>query len=175
MNTAGWVVALVVVIIIAGGAWWYTSNQTNTQAPATTTEQGSAAGTVPSGSGSDAGMQDNGVVGGDASAGVGTPKTVTVSYNGNAFSPQAVTVKKGDTVNFVASGAQFWVAADDHPTHAKYDGTNRGAHCAAGYSGAAAFDACASGTSYSFTFGKTGSFDYHNHLNATQGGRVVVE
>jgi hypothetical protein len=37
-----------------------------------------------------------------------------------------------------------------------------------------AFDQCSAGTSYAFTFGKIGSWGYHNHLNHGATGTVVV-
>ncbi len=177
MNSTSWIWALVAVIIIGGGAWWYLSNNNTTQPAATTTEQ--TTGTETSGSqastGSDQGMQDNGVTG-SVSAGVGTLKTVTITYGANGFSPANVTINKGDTVSFInQSGGNMWVASDAHPTHAEFDGTSRAEHCAAGYSGPTPFDQCTSGSSYSFTFTKTGTFNFHNHVAAQFGGKIVVQ
>jgi plastocyanin len=102
--------------------------------------------------------------------------SATVTYNGSTFSPSSVTIAKGGTVNFVATNGQsMWVASAPHPTHTGYDGTSESVHCAAGYTGPAPFDMCAAGTSFSFTFDKTGSFVYHNHLNTSAHGTVVVQ
>ncbi len=181
MNTTGWVWALVAVIIIAGGAWWYVSSNNNSAAPATSTtdNSGSLTGTVATTTGNDQGQPDTGV---QASVTVTTPKTVTVTYNGSAFSPSTITVNKGDTVKFVdtdqrgaGTAGTMWVASDPHPTHTGYDGTSRTTHCAAGYSGPAPLDQCSTGSTFSFTFTKVGTFGYHNHDSSSDMGTVVVQ
>lgn len=101
--------------------------------------------------------------------------SVTVTYNGSSFSPSTVTIQKGGTVNFVSTAGAMWVASAPHPSHTGYDGTDRATHCAAGYTGAAPFDQCASGTSFSFTFNKTGSWQYHDHMNTGAHGTVIVQ
>lgn len=107
------------------------------------------------------------------------PKTVTVSYTNNGFSPKDVTINLGDTVTWVNnSQTPMWVASGVHPTHTLYDGTSEQDHCAAGYAGPAPFDACggvAPGSSYSFTFNETGTHQYHNHLSAGDTGSVTVK
>ena len=69
----------------------------------------------------------------------------------------------------------MWVASDEHPSHTGYDGTSRTEHCAANYTGPAAFDQCGSGSQYSFTFNKTGAFDFHNHAAAQFTGTIIVQ
>lgn len=105
-----------------------------------------------------------------------TAKNVTVIYGANGFSPASVTIKKGDTVTFVATSGsgRMWVASDQHPSHQGYSGTSKSEHCVAGYS-PAPFDQCTNDTSFSFTFGKTGTWGYHNHSNAGDSGVVVVQ
>jgi len=80
-------------------------------------------------------------------------------------------------VTFVnQSSNSFWPASALHPTHTVYSGTSLEEHCpdAANES----FDACgpiAAGSSWSFTFNKSGSWNYHDHLNASHFGKIVVE
>ncbi len=94
---------------------------------------------------------------------VATAKTVTITYNGTAFSPASVTVKAGDTVKFVsASETPVWPASGPHPTHTNLPGFD-------------AKESLANGASYSYKFTKTGSWAFHNHLNPSQTGKVVVE
>ncbi len=106
------------------------------------------------------------------------PKTVTVTYSDSGFSPALIELSAGDTVKFVnASSRNMWVGANQHPTHGEYDGSTRSAHCIAGYDGPAPFDACEpvqSGSSWSFTFTKRGTWGYHDHINASAHGTVVV-
>jgi plastocyanin len=85
-----------------------------------------------------------------------------VTYTGSGFIPPILSVDSGTTVRFYnASNAAFWPASDPHPAHTDYPG----------------FDALRSygtGESYYFTFLRTGTWGYHNHLNPTQTGSIVV-
>lgn len=100
-------------------------------------------------------------------------ETVTVTYTDQGFQPKTVNVKKGTKVTFVnESSKNMWVGVDEHPAHMNYAGTPRQDHCPD--TAGTAFDQCATGTTYSFTFQKTGTWDYHNHVAATDEGTVVV-
>jgi len=101
----------------------------------------------------------------------------TVAISDTGFEPADVTVSAGDTVTFVNNGqAPHWPASDVHPTHTSYPGSDIqkcGTAEAAGI-----FDACKglqTGEEYSFTFTEPGSWEYHDHLNARQGGTITVE
>src|SRR6185312_16178924 len=164
-STIAWVV--IIILIIAGGAWYFVSSN-NSALPTDTTQTTDTTGATNT-------TDTSGI---EATVGVstGTSKTVTVSYTAQGFSPSSVTINKGDTINFVDNtNSPFWVASAPHPTHEGYDGTTRDQHCAAGYTGAAPFDECSNGTSFNFTFNKTGSFPYHNHNDHSQFGTVVVQ
>jgi plastocyanin len=102
------------------------------------------------------------------------PTPVAISYDGTNFSPAEVTVKKGGTVTFTSTVSTMWVASGPHPAHTGYDGTDRAAHCTAGYAGAVPFDQCASGSSYSFTFGTIGTWGFHDHKNSSAHGKITV-
>jgi plastocyanin len=161
-----WIWLVVAVVVIGGGVWWWQSSQTPAAAPSTSMGLN--------------GSPNQGNLGGANAGsvqqpGAATPKTVTVSYDGNTFSPASVTINKGDTVQFVATSGRMWVASNPHPAHTGYDGTSRSQHCASGYSGPAPFDECAAGTSYSFTFDKTGTWGYHDHMNDGATGTVIVQ
>lgn len=86
---------------------------------------------------------------------------VIINASGN-FSPKTVTVKKGGIVTWVnQSPFEIWPASAPHPVHTNYPG----------------FDAqkgIANGETYSFTFDKTGTWNYHNHLNVASTGVVEV-
>lgn len=110
-----------------------------------------------------------------SSSGTGAPMTATVTYDGNSFSPSTVTVRAGGTVSFTDTSGTMWIASDPHPVHNGYDGTTRQQHCASGYTGAAPFDECSAGSSFSFTFKKIGSWGYHDHLNSGARGTIVVQ
>lgn len=149
---------IIAIIVLGGGYWlWTSSEDTGTNIPANTTPGGSSAATSTG-----------------TTSGSTAPMTATVTYDGNSFSPQSVTVRRGGTVTWVnSSGESMWIASAQHPTHTAYDGTTREDHCPdpAGE----AFDQCAGGTgNYSFTFDKTGAWNYHDHLNPTVFGSVRV-
>jgi plastocyanin len=180
MKTSTIIAVVVALIIIVGGWYWYANysqpaslttnttinNSTNTSDNTPSTNTGTT-----SNNGQDADVN----AGVSASVGNSVPTTATVTRTSSGFSPKTITIKKGGTVTFVNQGSGgMWIGSDEHPSHTQYDGTSRSAHCAAGYTGAKPFDQCASGNSYSFTFTKTGTFDYHNHLQATEGGVVKV-
>lgn len=88
---------------------------------------------------------------------------LTVTATDTGFSPSQLTIKSGETVVFLnQSSSAVWPASDPHPIHTGLPG----------------FDAkhgLAHGESYEFTFVKTGSFGYHNHLNPSTRGTIVVE
>ncbi len=98
---------------------------------------------------------------------------MTVTYGPKGFDPKSITIKSGETVTFVnESESGMWVASSKHPTHADYpEKTDK--DCLG-----STFDECVSvgtGGSYSFTFKKTGTWNYHNHVAPSDWGTVVVE
>lgn len=100
----------------------------------------------------------------------------TVRYQNGQFTPQTVAVQQGDTVEFISPDDEdMWVGSDAHPTHTQYAGTTVSEHCQDGDETSRAFDQCSVGDTYTFTFEQTGEWDYHNHVNASAGGTIVVE
>ncbi len=92
----------------------------------------------------------------------------------NGFTPDNISIKIGDTVKFVnKSNSEMWVASADHPTHTKYSGTTRAEHCPD--TANSAFDQCAAGSEFSFTFAKAGTWGYHNHKNPRMQGTILVQ
>ena len=170
---------LIVAVVVVGGAYWYWQS---TQVPAMSDDGTPAAVDQmddANTSASNTGTPTNGGTSAGVAVGVTTgstaPMSATVNYNGDAFSPSTVTIAKGGTVTFVSTAHDMWVASNPHPTHTGYDGTSRDVHCAAGYAGAAPFDQCKVGSSFTFTFNKTGTWGYHNHMNPGLTGTVIVQ
>ncbi len=79
------------------------------------------------------------------------------------FNPISTTISLDETVVFVnKAGGSAQPASDPHPSHAYLAG----------------FDpkrALAPGESWSFTFRKSGTWKYHDHLNVSRTGEVVVK
>lgn len=97
----------------------------------------------------------------------------TVSYTASGFSPATVEISQGDTVRFVNEGAgEMWVASAVHPTHTEYAGTSRQEHCENGSEDT--FDQCGTAGSFTFTFDQAGEWGYHNHVNSSHQGTVIV-
>lgn len=87
-------------------------------------------------------------------------KTVTVTSLG--FEPKIVTVKAGTKVVWINnSAATANVSSAVHPTHLVYPPLNLGS-----------FE---NGKTVSLIFDKPGTYKYHNHLNPSQTGQVVIE
>ena len=96
----------------------------------------------------------------------GTPQTTqeesTITYGTNGFSPATLTIKAGTKVTWTnKSGKTFDVESDPHQIHTSYPPMN--------------FGAFSDGSSVSLVFDKTGTYRYHNHLNPSQTGTVIVQ
>jgi len=101
-------------------------------------------------------------------------EVVTVTYTAGGFESDTVTIEQGEQVRWVnESGSAMWIATDLHPSHAEYEGTTRSEHCPDEDN--SSFDQCETGDVYTFTFDKAGEWGYHNHVNASHGGTVIVE
>lgn len=153
-------VLLVVLLLVALGGWYWST--TRPVAPVSPTINTPSPVVVPAATATK-----------EAQGSTTAPMTATVNYTANGFTPDPVTIKQGGTVTFVSKdGSPMWVASNAHPTHMQYDGTSKKEHCP-DVKGTA-FDQCSSGASYSFTFLKVGSWNYHNHVNADDGGTITV-
>lgn len=106
-----------------------------------------------------------------------TGKNYEVIYSDSGYSPSKITIKLGDTVTFKnQSSFGMWTSSAMHPTHIIYSGTSLSEHCPDAQN--ITFDECASaqpGESWSFTFNKVGTWRYHNHVQSSDFGTVVVE
>lgn len=88
--------------------------------------------------------------------------TLIVTFTDKGFSPTSLTIKKGQTVTFVNnSSGKMWVAANPFPTSSEYPAFNEKS-------------GVSNGSSWSFTFDKTGVWFYHNHYSPAQGAKIVV-
>lgn len=89
-----------------------------------------------------------------------TQAAVTLTATG--FNPQIITVKVGTKVAWTnKSGENATVNSAPHPTHTAYPPLNLGTFV--------------DGAIVSLVFDKAGSYGYHNHLDASQKGTVIVE
>ena len=87
---------------------------------------------------------------------------VTIELTNSGFTPQEVFLKPGGTVTFVNKrNSHFWPASDDHPTHTIYPEFD-------------SHEALDPNESWDFTFIKTGTWKYHDHLSVAFTGIIHV-
>lgn len=90
------------------------------------------------------------------------PKNHIIYLTANGFSPESITVRKGDSITWVNSDIRYhWPASNHHPTHKEYPTDKKG--CLGSY-----LDACRGlkkGETYTFIFDKVGVFGMHDHLS----------
>lgn len=158
---------VVVALILIGGGWYAYKAAQPTEVLAPTPEAGGSDFT-----GSGFVQQIPSSLPGDSMATASpstspssSPKTsaVTITISDTEFSPATVTVKAGTTVTFVNNGQGLHrPASDPHPTHTDLPGfdSKRG---------------LSTGESYSFVFDKVGTWGFHDHLNTSMTGSVVVQ
>lgn len=100
-----------------------------------------------------------------------------VFFKDSGYEPKTLTIKKGETVIFInTTQTPTWPASADHPAHTVYPGSDI-AKCGT-LEQATIFDACRglqTGESWSFKFNNIGAWNYHDHLNPSQSGTIVVE
>lgn len=87
---------------------------------------------------------------------------VKVRYTDKGFIPERVEVEAGSMVEFVnESSMQMWVASAPHPAHTNLPTFDQ-------------FRAYKKGSLYRYTFDKKGTWEYHDHINPSLGGVIVV-
>lgn len=145
------VVGLLVLLVGVGAGWYFLQGgkpvQETTTPPVIKPTIGSELPATGSAGGS----------GGDK--GIERP---TVAYTDTGFAPKTVTVKKGTNITFINSSSKsMWVASAVHPTHQLLPGFDQ-------------LKSVSVGGSYEYTFEKVGTWKYHNHVQASDTGTVVV-
>lgn len=101
----------------------------------------------------------------------------TVTYSDAGYSPKELHIKAGETVVFKnESSLEMWTASAMHPSHKAYPNTDI-VKCSSVAPGMM-FDECKSvpkGNEWPFKFTEKGTWGYHNHMNASHFGKVIVE
>lgn len=88
-----------------------------------------------------------------------TTQEIVLSNTG--FTPKTVSVKKGTRVIWMNnSGGAATVNSDDHPTHTKFPFLNLGEF--------------GPGSNLQVILDKPGTYTYHNHLQPTMTGTIIV-
>lgn len=130
----------IIIIILAVGAWFVVGKSNTNKANNNASNQSQAA----------------------SSASGSQTAADTITYDGNSFSPNALTVKSGTSVTIKnTSSEQVQVQSNPHPTHTDDPDLNVGL--------------IDPGKSKTFTVTQKGTFGYHNHLDPSQQGAIAVE
>ncbi|TSC86464.1 MAG: Uncharacterized protein G01um10148_450 [Parcubacteria group bacterium Gr01-1014_8] len=96
-----------------------------------------------------------------------------ITYTDGGYSPQTVSIKKGQTVRFVnnAERQDTWPASAIHPTHSIYP-QKTDSDCLG-----SSFDPCHGlkpGEFWEFTFNEVGEWGFHDHLHPSKFGKILV-
>lgn len=92
----------------------------------------------------------------------GMKSMAKVRYTDKGFTPNKIDVEAGSMVEFInASNMDMWVASVPHPQHSKLPTFDQ-------------FRLYKKGAIYRYVFDKKGTWEYHDHINPTAGGVVVV-
>ena len=148
---AGYIVAIVIaILVVVGGVIALNKKDEPANTTSSTTSQTTSTDTTPPSNTS-------------TSTDTSTPSTDNlITYNGSSFSPSKITVKAGTVLtikNDSSSSLDF--DSDPHPSHTDNPELN--------------VDNVSPGQSKTFTVNKIGTWGYHNHLNPTQKGTIVVQ
>ncbi len=82
---------------------------------------------------------------------------------GNSFSPDTITIKKGDTVLFRNNDVKVYIpASGPHPTHDICPGFD-------------ARNTVQPGQAYSYVFTEAKTCPFHDHLNPGVKGKIIVQ
>lgn len=165
------ILSFALIALVAAGCNKAANNNNQNQGENQTQDQGGAAGTQQTSNenpnsdvtSSDTNNSNQNPVDNNGSEQENTPQVFAVKMTANGFSPSTITISKGDYIQFVNEDtAAHWPASDPHPTH----------------TGLAGFDAKAgvqTGKYFRFEFNTVGTFTYHDHLNSSLKGTIIVK
>jgi plastocyanin len=91
-----------------------------------------------------------------------TQQQAVITLTQSGWSPATLTIKAGQTVIWNnKSGQEATVNSDPHPTHTDYPPLN--------------LNSFQDGGTLSLTFPTAGTHGYHNHLNPSEKGTIIVQ
>lgn len=165
---------IIAALVVLGGGWYFLNKPVSDSTVNTDTHEADQVNdTANSDTGLGVGVTVDAGTGGSSEEGA-APMNASVTYSASGFSPNTVTIKVGGTVTWHDDGTgRMWVASAQHPTHTAYSGTTLQQHCSDTTD--VSFDECKNGSTYTFTFTKPGTWNYHNHSQASHFGTVIVE
>ncbi len=177
MNNRVILTLVIIAILVAGGVFYYTVTKDNEPAVVSNTQSADITAdaeptpteatptptvVTPTPTPTRASDELKGTYSGEPGTDGPDVSVFSVDYDGKAFSPKSLSIKVGDIVFFKNSSTKtFWPASDPHPTHTKYPEFD-------------AKSAIAAGSTFQFKFIKVGTWGYHDHLNPSATGIIIV-
>lgn len=181
-SVAAWILVGIAVILAIGAAWYFATKPAenangNTNAAVVNRSAGNAnttnrsivnTNTNTAGANANRTVTNTNTVSVNTNASINTNQTVSASgfiLTPTGVTPPSLTVERGTTVTWTNNtSGTVYVAPDDHPEHMKY----RGVWDDDG------MGQIGSGQSYSFTFSAAGTYGWHDHINPSVVGTVIV-
>ena len=100
-----------------------------------------------------------------------------IEMSSSGFSPSTLTIQQGKKVVFkTIDNSNHWPASAMHPTHRVYPGSDI-EKCGTSEE-STIFDACkgiSQGQTFEFTFNEVGTWNYHDHLQPSKFGKIIVQ
>lgn len=145
------IIIVIIALLVVGGAALALTNKTDDTPPATTPTQTTETTDTTNTETNTTDTNDT-----DQLA------AATITYKDGSFSPSSVTIKTGQSVNIINdSDADIQFVSNPHPVHTDNAELNIGS--------------IAIGSNKTITIVNTGTWGYHNHLNSTESGTIVVQ
>jgi plastocyanin len=144
-----WIIVIAVVVLAAvGGALALSGNNKSDNSTSTPTSKSSTSNSSSSSSTPSATSDQN--------------SGATITYSNNGFSPSTLTVKAGTKITIKnTSSEDMQFDSDPHPAHTDDTELNVGI--------------VSPGESMTFTVTTTGTHGYHNHLDPSDTGTIIVQ
>jgi plastocyanin len=156
MSSTGKVIAAIIIVaVIAGGAVLLSKKSNESTSGDSSTSQSQDGGNA-------SGSSDDGASSANDNGNGSTDVTVTIKYNGTNFTLSSDRMKAGGTVRVINdSQDDLDFDSDPHPVHTDNPELNAGD--------------IAPGESKTFVIDKKGTWGFHNHLDSSQHGQLIVE
>lgn len=159
---------IIAIIVVAGlGVYLYTHNKSSTNKYDNSSTEVRPTNSSITSANSTKESQITSLTSSSPSASITSTPTVsataTVKFDGNAFSPNTITIQKGETVNFQnTSKKQISIFSTTYPENTDYIPLNVGIVQQGQFSPA-------------ITFNSAGTFKYYEHSNPDKNGQIVVK
>jgi plastocyanin len=153
------VIIVIIAVVLLGVGAFFLVNSSDSDNDSTTTDTSGASQTQTE---NPSGTSEQGAVDSTATDNTATASVTTITYSDNGFSPSTITIKAGSTVEVKnTSSRSVELSSDPHPQHTDNPELNMGT--------------LGSGKSKTITVSNAGTWGYHNHLDSSETGTIIVQ